>query len=215
MYHKPEDIQRSFETYYKNLYTQPHAAELQNVAVFFNLSGFTINNIQNRIMTQLITEEEINKAISRLKTVKMPGADGYPSIYVLRGGETPLSWRQALISVISKYLGVYIPKDLSTIYDHNYALITGDIKSGLNRWSLLSPNMHNQIDIIRINILPRFLFLFQSLPFAIPPKQFQEWNRMISTFIGAKCKPQIRFQTLQLHNTLFGRFFWRSQLTGL
>lgn len=120
-YHEPEDIQRSFENYYSNLYTQPQAANLPAVSDFLaSLDLPSVGTEQNRIMTQEITEEEINKAISRLKTGKMPGADGYPSIwyktfreilvpilkkcfnYVLRGGETPLSWRQALISVIPK-----------------------------------------------------------------------------------------------------------------
>lgn len=74
---------------------------------------------------------------------------------------------------VIKYLGVHIPKDLTTIYDHNYTSLTADIKSDLNRWSLLPTNMHNWIDIVKMNILPRFLFLFQSLPVEIPPKQFQ------------------------------------------
>lgn len=49
-----------------------------------------------------------------------------------------------------------------------------------------------------MNILLRLLFLFQSLPVEVPPKQFNEWNRLNSTFIWGKPKPRIRFQTLQL-----------------
>lgn len=121
MYHELEDIQCSFETYYKNLYSQPQAAESIAVSDFLSsLDLPTIGTEQNKTMTQDITDEEINKAISRLKTGKMPGADGYPAAWyktfrkilvpilkkcfndVLRGGETPLSWRQAIISVIPK-----------------------------------------------------------------------------------------------------------------
>ena len=94
--------------------------------------------------------------------------------------------------------GVRIPKDLTTIYDHNYTSITADIKADLNRWSLLPTNMYNRIDIIKMNVLPHLLYLFQSLPIEISPKQFNKWNRMISTFIWAKQRPQIRYQTLQL-----------------
>lgn len=60
-------------------------------------------------MTQEITKEEIDSAISRLKTNKVPGIDGYPAEwyktfrdlitpillkcfnYTLKGGETPVS----------------------------------------------------------------------------------------------------------------------------
>ena len=110
-----------------------------------------------------------------------------------------------LTDSVIKYLGVQIPKDLTTIYDHNYTSITADIKADLSRWSLLPTNMYNWIDIIKMNVLPRLLYLFQSLPIEIPPKQFNEWNRMISTFIWAKQRPRIRFQTLQLPKDKGGR----------
>ena len=38
-----------------------------------------------------------------------------------------------------------------------------------------------------------------------PPKQFNEWNRMISTFIWEKQKLRIRYQTLQLPKDKGGR----------
>lgn len=110
-----------------------------------------------------------------------------------------------LTNNIMKYLGVQIPKDLTTIYDHNYTSITADIKTDLDRWSLLPTNMYNRIDIVKMNLLPRLLYLFQSLPIKIPPKQFNEWNRMISTFIWAKQRPRIRLQTLQLPKNKGGR----------
>lgn len=85
-----------------------------------SLDLLCIGTEQNRIITQEITDEEINKAISRLKSNKMPGADGYPSEwyrtfrgiilpmlkktfnYILKGRDPPVLWRQAVISVIAK-----------------------------------------------------------------------------------------------------------------
>lgn len=106
-----DDIQRSFETYYKNLFAQPQVNFLSS------LDLLSIETEQNKRMTQEITEEEINKAILRLKTSKMPGADVIhrngikplesPNIercfnYVLKSRETSLSWSQAIISFIPK-----------------------------------------------------------------------------------------------------------------
>uniref|UniRef100_A0A3B3UWC4 Reverse transcriptase domain-containing protein n=1 Tax=Poecilia latipinna TaxID=48699 RepID=A0A3B3UWC4_9TELE len=73
---------------------------------------------QTRILTKEITEEEIDSEISRLKTNKAPGSDGYSSEFykllrkplipllknmfswVLKEGETPR--REAFIVVIPK-----------------------------------------------------------------------------------------------------------------
>lgn len=103
-------------------------------------------------------------------------------------------WENSII----KYLGIKIPKDLSTIYTINYPPITTEIKADLNRWSLLPLDLHNRIDIVKMNILPRLLFLFLSIPIEIPQKQLIEWKRMISGFIWRGLKPRIRYKTLQL-----------------
>ena len=66
-------------------------------------------------------------------------------------------------------------------------------------------NMYNRIDAVKMSIFPKLLFLFQSLPIEIPPKQFNNWNKIISSFIWGKQKPRIRFQTLQLPKDKGGR----------
>ncbi len=42
------------------------------------------------------------------------------------------------------------------------------------------------------------LYLFQSLPVEIPPKQFCEWDRLISRYIWGGKRPRVRYSTLQL-----------------
>ena len=77
--HKLEEIQQCFEKYYKGLYTQPDSAESPSIVNFLNsLDLPSIGTEQNSIMTCEITKQELDSAISRLKTNKMSGADGYP-----------------------------------------------------------------------------------------------------------------------------------------
>lgn len=49
-----------------------------------------------------------------------------------------------------------------------------------------------------MNILPRFLYLFQTLPIEVSKQYFIEWDRLISRFIWQERKPRIKFKTLQL-----------------
>ena len=70
---------------------------------------------ENEILASLISKEEIYSDISRLKANISPGADGFgsewfkklkevltPFNWVLTKGETPASWKEAIISVIPK-----------------------------------------------------------------------------------------------------------------
>ncbi len=49
-----------------------------------------------------------------------------------------------------------------------------------------------------MNILPRLLYLIQTLPIMINQNQFNEWDKMLSRYIWQGKKPRIRFKTLQL-----------------
>uniref|UniRef100_A0A0E9SII4 Uncharacterized protein n=1 Tax=Anguilla anguilla TaxID=7936 RepID=A0A0E9SII4_ANGAN len=55
----------------------------------------------------------------------------------------------------------------------------------------------DRINAVTINISPRLLYLFQSLPI-VPLKQCIEWDKMISRFSWDGRKPRVRYTTLQL-----------------
>lgn len=49
-----------------------------------------------------------------------------------------------------------------------------------------------------MNVLPRLLYLFQSLPVEVTEKELREWDKMISRYIWQGQRPRIKFRTLQL-----------------
>ena len=59
--------------------------------------------------------------------------------------------------------------------------------------------MRTRIDIIKMDILPRLLYLFQSIPQMIPEAQFRLWDKLISRFILAGKRPRVRYKTLQIN----------------
>ena len=91
-----------------------------------------------------------------------------------------------------------LPKDMSQLFNINYSCIYKKIYDDLDGWSLLPLDFGSRIRSIKMNILPRLLYLFLSLPVEIPLKQFREWNKPISQFIWNKQRPRVTFSTLQL-----------------
>lgn len=125
-------------------------------------------------------------------------------------------------SISLKYLGINLTKDLSTLFDSNYGPIYKEIKSDIAKWTLLPLDMSSRIEAIKMNVVPRLLYLFQSLPLEIPQKQFNEWDRMISRFIWNSRRPRLKFKTLQLRKENGGRalpclqdYFFAAQLKPL
>lgn len=99
-----------------------------------------------------------------------------------------------------KYLGVTLPRDLRRLSALNYDPLISKIKKDLARWNLLPfLSMGSRIESIKMNILPRLLYLFQTLPVEVTDRQFVEWDKLISRYIWQGKKPRIRYKTLQLH----------------
>lgn len=79
-----------------------------------------------------------------------------------------------------KYLGVTITPRPSQLYQANY---DNTFKKDLLRWEVLPLSLFGRIETLRMNILPRLLFLFQSLPVWIPASTFNMLDKLISKFI--------------------------------
>lgn len=80
-----------------------------------------------------------------------------------------------------KYVVVMITKNISELYSANYKNLTQELLKDITRRSTLPLDLNSRNDIEKMNILPTFLYMFQSLPIEVPQSQFIYWDRMIFT----------------------------------
>ncbi len=98
-----------------------------------------------------------------------------------------------------KYLGVNLPQDLSQLKSINYDALISRIKSDIERWNLIPfTSLASRVEVVKMNILPRLLYVFQTLPVELTDTDFIEWDKFISRYIWRGLRQRIRFRTLQL-----------------
>lgn len=95
-----------------------------------------------------------------------------------------------------KYSGVHIPADPHKAYDLNFAPLLTIIKQDLARWDRWDFCWICRINILKMNVLPRLLYLFQSVPVCIPRSFFASLNKMTALFIWAQKRLRIARTTL-------------------
>lgn len=118
-----------------------------------------------------------------------------------------------------KYLGVFITRDLNKLYEINYHKINNNIQKDLSKWLSITSDFSSRIEAIKLNILPRLLYLFLSLPVRIPDSQFTAWDKQMSPFIWEGKRPRVKLKTLKLEKLNGGlalpnlrEYFYAAQL---
>ena len=69
----------------------------------------------------------------------------------------------------------------------------------MEHWSLLALSLGGRINIIKMNVLPKFLYIFQCIPLHLSKSFFMSVDNLVSGFIWNKKKPRIRKRILQQH----------------
>lgn len=121
-----------------------------------------------------------------------------------------------------RYLGIILTPKSSQLFEENYKKLIKQIQKDIVRWEILPLSLLGRIEVIKMNLLPRFLFLFQSLPVNVPISVFNMLDKLISKFIWQKKKPRIKFKTLLLPKDKGGLglpnlkyYYWAAQLTAV
>lgn len=122
------------------------------------------------------------------------------SIAMMITGEFPLELKDKVqfkwATKAFRYLSITVTPDTSLLFEANYGILIMEIKKDLARWEILSLTLVGRIETVRMNILPRLLFLFQSLPIVVPGTTFKMINKIILKFLWQNKKARIRYDIL-------------------
>lgn len=160
--------------------------------LLFSLSNPTIS-LQN-----LLKEFDTYGALSNLKINFTKSAAMGIAIAPLAMQSMQASFRFKWTSVALKYLGMNIPIDIKRTYELNSPPILTKARSLLENWNRGLHSWFGRCNLIKMCILPKFLYLLQALPVHIPHLFFKQVHALFTRFIWANKKPCIRRTMLSL-----------------
>lgn len=137
----------------------------QEMQEFGDLVGLNINKNKTKIMCKNLT---VNK---QKKLEEVTGCE---------------------ITNKMKYLGIMLTTKNLDLFKNNYKRIWEEIKKDMKRWDNLKLLLLGKIATIKRNILPRFMFLFQTLPIIKKESILNEWQKKINKYVWAGKKPRIK-----------------------
>lgn len=112
----------------------------------------------------------------------------------------PFKWQDTSL----KYLGTHLTRETGNLYKLNFLPILNRTLTDLSNYGARHLSWFGRINVIKMDVLPRFLYLFQTVPIHLPSSFFKQLNRAINKFIWGAIRPRIKMSTLSLPKSLGG-----------
>lgn len=120
----------------------------------------------------------------------------------------------------SHTLELKIPTSLSNLFKYNFTTILKETRKDLKCWNVLNIFWFGRASLLKITILPCFLYLLQIIPIWIPSSFFLSFRQACSSFIWRGKLPRIKFDCLTLPKNKGGialpnlrRYYWATHLS--
>lgn len=95
-----------------------------------------------------------------------------------------------------KCLGIQLTMENINLFEDNYNKIWKEIKKDMEIWTKLKLTLWGRISAIKMNILPKLLFLFQMISIIGKMECFNQWKKDLAKFLWEGKKPGIKYKLL-------------------
>uniref|UniRef100_A0A8C5LWN9 Uncharacterized protein n=1 Tax=Leptobrachium leishanense TaxID=445787 RepID=A0A8C5LWN9_9ANUR len=92
-----------------------------------------------------------------------------------------------------KYLGIWLTKLPQDLLEENFVPLWSALQRDLAEWKTLKISWFGKISILKMNVLPRMLYLFQTVPIHIPPAYFSMIQADCTRFVWNDTRPRISY----------------------
>lgn len=120
------------------------------------------------------------------------------------------------------YLGVTVTRNFCDLFKNNFGKLQVQVQQDLSKWSLIPLSLVGRVNVVKMSVLPKYLYLFRSLPVFIPKAFFKKLDSIISSFLWNGKKPRLRKEHLQkskqeggLALPNFQYYYWASNLCSM